>query len=520
MKKGVEKHQVGNHGRGFCGKSIFLFILTCCYLLFELGFNARLLDVIGASVNEADIDHIEMWGRMISGCALTLGFWSLVIRADRTFRSLLMAMIFVAMACFAASYYIQDRILHTISETTSAAQKRAAASLVLITRSIHADDVVLKGIDPDLIAGSRPEARTFLALFPAMAIYTDNVERKTEREVRQLLHRQIVDELGGLEYVWDVYRESEMKIKESFNSYVDGAEVYRSALYGILDEQERAYRDYRSGLGDYTPNTLPRNSWSRVRRTVQSAGVPVPNDWDPRDAKTFYRVIEAKINREARRRYEDEMRRNIGEVFPATLSLEQFVARDVVQDKWRREISMEQNIELRVDIPSGQFERQIFTPWVESLVENEIAGILAPVSSFEKGGQNYQEGNRAIRIAFVPFVAFAFSIAGALFHIIKTGWLASKSIRASKSSQAVFCAMIFGMTCWVLLPSALTPNAVTESVLFNRLVADVAEKSSPLTARGIRYLVRFQPGFYPIADSIRLNILGGFDFGVDPGKNR
>ncbi|WP_170403039.1 hypothetical protein [Ruegeria arenilitoris] len=496
-------------------KAIFLFVLTAAYLLFELAFNARLLDVIGTSVNESDIDHIEMWGRMISGCALTLGFWSLAIRAYKPFRSSLLAMTLVAAACFAASYFIQERILHTISETSTAAQKRAAASLVLITRSIHSHDVDLKGIDLEGIDTQSPEAKTFLAMFPAMAIYTDNVEQKTEREVRQLLRRQVIDDMGGFNHVFkQVYLESEVAINKSFNSYAEGAKKYHDVIATIPREQQEAYRKYRNGLGRQTPYTLPRYAYPQVRNKVYASGVPVPRRWDPRDKATFYRVIDEKIRRQANNRYNSEIQYRLGAVIGPNLNYSQFVASTPIQRKWRTMISMNYQIPLRTGMSPEQFKTQVFEPWVDAIVEDETRRVLAPVSSFEEGGFNYHEGNTAIRIAFVPLVAFTFSIAGALFHIVKTSWLASKSLNARKIVQAIVCISALGVTLWYFLPPTRTPNAVTESVLFNKLETDVAGKANNLTASGIRYLVQFQPAFYPIAEGIRSNILQGFDFGV------
>ena len=54
-------------------KQLFSIIgLTLVYLLFELAFNARLLDVVGGTATQDQIHHIEIYGRSLSGAAVGL----------------------------------------------------------------------------------------------------------------------------------------------------------------------------------------------------------------------------------------------------------------------------------------------------------------------------------------------------------------------------------------------------------------------------------------------------------------
>ncbi|MFN7757542.1 MAG: hypothetical protein ACK5RP_08790 [Betaproteobacteria bacterium] len=46
--------------------------LTIVYLIVELAFNARLLDVVGGTPSLHEIERIEVWGRLLSGAAVAL----------------------------------------------------------------------------------------------------------------------------------------------------------------------------------------------------------------------------------------------------------------------------------------------------------------------------------------------------------------------------------------------------------------------------------------------------------------
>jgi amino acid permease len=54
-------------------------IVTPMYLAFELGFNASLLNTTGTLVSFSQVQDIEQWGRIISGVALALFVWGVVL---------------------------------------------------------------------------------------------------------------------------------------------------------------------------------------------------------------------------------------------------------------------------------------------------------------------------------------------------------------------------------------------------------------------------------------------------------
>lgn len=53
-------------------QTLILIVLTIIYLCFELGFNARLLDVVGGNVKPEDVEGVEFYGRSLSGIAAAL----------------------------------------------------------------------------------------------------------------------------------------------------------------------------------------------------------------------------------------------------------------------------------------------------------------------------------------------------------------------------------------------------------------------------------------------------------------
>ncbi|QLG88004.1 hypothetical protein HQ393_06875 [Chitinibacter bivalviorum] len=61
---------------------LLMVLLTISYLTVELAFNANVIDVIGGNAAKPLIDSVEHWGRLISGCALALIAWSILLHQD------------------------------------------------------------------------------------------------------------------------------------------------------------------------------------------------------------------------------------------------------------------------------------------------------------------------------------------------------------------------------------------------------------------------------------------------------
>ena len=61
-------------------RAIFgLCLITGLYLMFELAFNARLLDVVGGTATTEQVHNIEIFGKLLSGTAAALVVLQLLI---------------------------------------------------------------------------------------------------------------------------------------------------------------------------------------------------------------------------------------------------------------------------------------------------------------------------------------------------------------------------------------------------------------------------------------------------------
>ena len=97
-------------------------LVTGVYLLFELAFTARLLDVVGTTTDLDEIEEIERAGRLISGIALTLVVWTswVLPRARRIGHIPFAGLLGSLVVCCTISYTVQEGIVLSLSHGASA----------------------------------------------------------------------------------------------------------------------------------------------------------------------------------------------------------------------------------------------------------------------------------------------------------------------------------------------------------------------------------------------------------------
>lgn len=511
---------------------IAMMAITGIYLMFEVAFAARLLDVVGSTTDLDTIEQIERAGRIISGIALTLVVWTAAvlpwqrrIPLDAPFRRTksLATLALSAAACCIVSFVVQETILDRISQGSSPAQRQAASTLTLVSASVQNERAVLDGIDFEAVDRGSPEAKTFLALLPALALSVDRLEERTADAIDQLLERQAQRALGPPgEMFTEAYYPTMNALKAAYNdAYLDAAARHREAIAWIPDEQRRLYREYRNGLGRWTPTTLPRSRHDRVRSKLRAEGVPVPYNWRLTDKQGFFDAVEREIRQRADPPYNQAMQQAFGHALPDDLRPSTFFAAAGVQARWHEELGMPASIALAPDLSPESFKTQVYDAWVRQIVAERKPLYLAGVEQFKEDGAHYADGIEAIRVAYVPLVAFGFSILGALVHSFKTLNFAAQATVGSGTARRrwsgkVLKALLAAIVIYTGVGMAREENPVTQSVLFRDLEATTTEVAGPIYAAIIRSIIQLQAHLYPAAEAIRRHLLLGITYDFDP----
>lgn len=510
-------------------ESLAMTLVTGLYLIFELAFAARLLDVVGTTLDPDDIHQIEIAGRFISGIALTLVVWTAIVlpwlrRAARARWSRLRAPLALgasAALCCVLSYGVQEAILDGITRASSLEDRRTAASLTLIAANVQDEVAILEGIDFAVVDRSSPEAKSFLALLPALALTTEDLSERTDRILDDLLLAQAEKATGGFEAFYnEAYRPSSQAMKRLYNAWLPAAEERLRLGRGAEDAAAARYKRYRNGLGRYRPQDVPRARHAQVRRDVQSMGVPVASDWVPTDRAGFMAAARGEILRQADVAYAGAVEPMLGHVPPADLGPAAFFAEEKLQVRWRSDLGIGHEIALHIDLSPEAFRSRIYDPWMRAVVAERRPLYTAPLEAFAPGGPWHEDGITAMRIAWIPLMAFGFSLLGAMVHGFKTMNFAVQAMVGfhhpvrRRVLKAAKLSMAGAMALSAIVVSGIE-NPVTRSDLFANLEAKASTAAHPALAIAMRTVIQLQPFAYPIADLLRREALFGMTYDFD-----
>lgn len=513
-------------------ESAIMMIVTLVYLAFEVAFGARLLDVVSSTIDEEELKQIENAGRLISGIALTLVVWSFLVlprmrRRGFPLATTVGALLASTLCACTASYWVQEGILTYISDSSTPEQRQAASSLTLVAATAQSGHLRLDGIDIDAIGPAAPEVKTLMSLLPALALSVNDLEQKVSDGLDEMIRYQIEDSIGNPRVFFEEhYAPVRKDLEDGYNAYLPIAEAHlersRAMSGEITRQQAYWWKFYRNKIlpRRYTPWSIPASEASYYRRLVQIQIAPVPNDWQPGDQEEFNRAVARKMMGQTALDFEAAMINRFGAPLPDTLDDRTFFEHPVIQQRWRALLGIPTEMKLNYGFSPAEVISEIYEPLVDYLHDDAKQAYLAPLVQFSNGGALEEKGISAMRVAYIPLLAFAFSILGAFVHLFKTavfGLKAAAGLHTTKGKRIVtagkvtLAVAVIGAGVWI---SAIS-NDVTRSPMFLSLEEQAARTVGRPFAQTIRIVIQMQPYVYPVADKVR-HLLGGITFDFNP----
>lgn len=517
-------------------QTILLIVLTLVYLTFELGFNARLLDVVGGGSTD-DVHNIENYGRTLSGIAAALVVFQLMLRrrarneGQPGWKKIAFWCGFTVVAVFIGIKVLVDGLVFT----RDAEFGRMAMNTTLLQRALLDGRVTLTGLSDDPAVFSKPEGKAFLALFPFMAVSVNNLEERIRSEKEMLVRQSVAKQIGAQNYLKS-YQEA---IAQTHKKWLQYARIPTSSDQGLRQEQDKAWNEYRNSLARHrwTPQSVPENQRGKVVSNVRRK-VPVPPNWDPSDEATFRDAVEQK--------YRSKMAstaRSVtvqGDVIPPGLSFAAFVARPGLQRELRNVLKLPASATVAASYASQADFLRLFDQAVALEAGKRLERFSAAARELAPGGRYHRDAEDATRAAIVPPVALFFSLLGAIGHFSKLLYLIATLVlllgstsevlsrrRASIATGVLLCAL---GSVWVSL--SMTDNSITRSELFGRMIgwmkygagagAGAGQSQAgvgSLLLSNVIHVVAVGQGYgYPLNEAIRVDVLQGLKYGYEPTK--
>lgn len=515
-------------------QTLWLCLLTATYLVFEMAFNARLLDVVGGGAEPDQIHAIEVYGRSLSGIAAALWVLQLMLwmRGKWPTKVPLLVILLACGTTGVLTYIGLQKYVDSLVAERDAAYRRNAVSLVLIQQGLISGRAELGGFEDDPQLFSRPEGKAFLALLPSLAVAIERLDDKIRDGKRQLIQLEIGRKVGGPGGYQKKWIQAIEESQKQWRRY-SGA-VLPDADQEVTRQQDKAWGDYLADLGKrgWTPSSVPGYARGTVVKKVRGR-VPVPADWNPADEATFREAVETRVRRELRRHGDGSVVVR-GQRIPPGLSYDAFLAHPAIQAELRDKLQLPPGTRIKSDYGrADRFQAELYEPFLQHQAATHKE-YDAPVEAFELGGKYREKGEDAARVALVPPIALFFSLLGAIGHMGKLLYLLLKVVgeagaRALKTQRPAWlrwattaAPLIVLLAAWGVMTAS--DNAVTRSGLYrfmgDQARASVAESGSQWKTRvalNATHLVAVGQGWtYPVNEAIRMNLLQGISFGYTP----
>jgi len=522
--------------------------ITLTYLICELAFNSRLLDLVGSVSTADEVHNMERYGRTLTAIAAALlalqfslmglvrlkkkGVW-LTAKAS-TALVLLICLSTGTLTWHAVEWVIERQV------TKSTGEFRQMSLLAqLYQHALIEGQQTLEGIPLDSGGGqaqtwTSPSGKAFLATLPVLLSSSDRYRKLLERDAEQNLRDNISAREGGVRGYYELWLQARGEVHKQFVAYyndeMDISETVRL-------EQARAWQRYERSLEAKRLKTwnVPRRYYATVRKQVRGQGVPVTNDWSPSDRTGF----NAAVAKAARQKYLAQ--RTVvykGVTLPKRLDWGVFFRLDVIQKELREKLLLPANTLVREEYPLNdklkQFALELHTPHLNEAVKQQLPELRAAVSSYSAGGSNEKLGEDAARAVIVPPIALIFSLVGALTHLAKLLYLVllpltatlltrrpSRPVRFLNRHPLAFPVALIAV---LVVTFSLINNSITESVAYKNLKdglagAKITITDEPLPLSGgavlrVMHAVSIGQSYsYPINQYLREHVLQGFDFG-------
>lgn len=452
-------------------------LLTLTYLICELAFNSRLLDLVGGISTIDDIHHMERYGRALTAFAAALLVFQLVLAGNARLKkngycfpkTYVVSMLFsLCLLSGVVTWHTVEWVIESQVEKSTGEFRQKSLLAQLFQQSLMRGHQTLEGVPIDEEGGQKqtwtsPSGKAFLAMLPMLLSSVSRYHDLLEREAAANLSDSISAQEGG---VLGYYKR-------------------------WLAARGEIYKDY---LVYYN------NEQALSETNVQYKGVIIPGrlDWDA------------------------------------------FFMLDVVQNALRTELALPKSSQIRPEYPKNDalkgFALELQRPHLDYVVQQQLPRLQADLASYSAGGANEKQGEDAARAVIVPPIALMFSLLGALTHLAKllylllvpltaallhiTSW---RPVRLLNRHPLIFPVM---MICLLLGMFSVMNNSITASPAYHALRnalqgAEVAITDKPLAVSGgtlLRVIHAVSVGqsySYPLNHALRQNVLSGFDFGYE-----
>ena len=496
-------------GQLYPGFVIPLTLLTAVLLAIELGFAARLLDAIGSSISERQLEDLAAWGWGLTAAASVLLAWGIVVfpwssRHGWPPRRLGLALVVSALVCAETVYLAGPALAAYLMGHMSAEQRRCSVQLRARAMMQPNDTTALP-------------SRWILAYAPSLGLSCNGLLAVSQQGLNQALLAMVRRRIGTGEQVYNnAFIPSIRSLRDAYNDYVAAQQRLVAEVRAIPDQQSQAWQKYVNRLSDFgrSPKRIPRRDWSRVGTEVRDSGVPVPLDWNPSDKGTFMDAVAISARQAADASNNNFVLQRFHVALAPGLDWDQFYSQPDIQARWKTLVGAPAEATLAPNMGFSDFNQTVYQPIVQVLVAPALTRLLSDPAAFGPDKPYEQAGKAAVCWVVIPSLLLQITVLFAFWHAARllglVWWMsfphARTVVRRGVRAACTVLAMLIVIAIWW---SPLSPSSVAATG--NAVSAATTAGSSPTGgSASVLALIR------TIGAGVRRTVLAELQFGYEP----
>ena len=485
----------------------FMPLLTLIYLVIELSFNARILDLSGGIATSAELASAEHAGRIISGAAVALAvlgtfLFPALYAKGKDLSAYITGTLLVCTLCIPSVYYGERALVDSLAANSTTQERHTAALLTLASHQIRRDGLDIRGMDISKESISTAGGKSFVALFAPLLHGYSKIALELRNHIHDFAHNVVITETGGVNDFYDnVYVPSADTFRKMHTAYAKIINAYAASLARAEKKEAEMWMQYVRELRKhgFTPSNVPPSRQNRVRKSIQEQ-IPVSSNWRLDDRAEFSRAFFVNYKKEMDAQKNDALKKidSTFENLPTSLStLSEFTAYATVQEKWWNMLNLK-NVLLTPNMSRSEIVN-IYERFIENKTQKLVNERTVQYSDFADGGPAAAMGIEAMRAVVAPPLCLFFSIIGAILHICKFGYFTFRNFMNPKYALAInACAFIF----LLIMPFGVK-NSFTNNRVYHTVENKLNEENKFLQVIAFRWIIQAQTLVYPFSARVR-----------------
>lgn len=396
-----------------------MMIITALYLTVEIPFSVHLISVMGGNPSQADIDNIEMIGRIMTGIAVSIfvvGVWVFPKMRDYHIVAAFLVAVAIGSGTTCGTFIVLEKIAELTGSESTSEERREAFISNIAKRHISENGV------GELQVFDAGEWSTFTSVLPILTS-SDRLIQMTGRDLEDMARKEAARMMGTHSQFKDAFFGKSFDVmRDSYDAYVEGS---KARWEGMREANRGAQREWERYLGELRRKRMAKDEYraderAEIRRQLHREGLNMPKNWHPTDYDTFMKIAAAKAKEKVEKEYKRRIEREAGGYIPAGLSFDDFIAHAVTQKNLRKKLDLSAGkVKIVPTMSDADFVRQVYEPRRVLLEKELLEAIKQPHQAFADGAKFEDFGVNAVKAIRIPVMAILLSIAGAVLHVFK-----------------------------------------------------------------------------------------------------